>query len=199
MFFRRSTSILSDEQLALKYREEEDPWYIGELFERYTHIVFLNCMKYLKNEDESEDATMAIFEKLIQDLKKYEIKRFKYWLHTVTKNHCLVLLERKQNLVKKENDLFYHLLQQHLKPPSTFHLPEIAELEENEKKYSELEIALTKLKAEQRQCIELFYLQQKRYLEVAEITGFSMKQVKSFIQNGKRNLKKHLKHLTINE
>jgi RNA polymerase sigma-70 factor (ECF subfamily) len=52
-----------------------------------------------------------------------------------------------------------------------------------------LEEALKQLGAEQRHCIELFYLGQKSYQQIMTETGLSFKQVKSFIQNGKRNLK----------
>ena len=87
MFFRKHKHIksLSDEDLVTQYKDSHDPAYVGELFERYTHLVFLVCMKYLKDEVESEDISMQIFEKLINDLKKYEVRKFKYWLHTVTK------------------------------------------------------------------------------------------------------------------
>ena len=49
--------------------------------------------------------------------------------------------------------------------------------------------AMKELNPEQKQCVTLFYLQKKSYQEINEITGFSMLQVKSYIQNGKRNLK----------
>lgn len=199
MFFRRHIKSLSDEDLVARYKEDENPSYIAELFERYTHMVFLICMKYLKDEELSEDATMAIFEKLIQDLKKYEVRKFKFWLHRVSKNHCLVILEKNQKKISKNEALLQHFLDKQSQHDENFHSPELAEINNKEKRFEELEAALKKLRYEQRQCIELFYLQQKRYQEVASITGFSMKQVKSFIQNGKRNLKKHLKHMTINE
>ena len=45
------------------------------------------------------------------------------------------------------------------------------------------------LNPEQKQTVELFYLQEKSYKEIVDQTGFSMNDVKSYIQNGKRNLK----------
>ena len=52
-----------------------------------------------------------------------------------------------------------------------------------------MEAAINKLNPDQQQCVKLFYLEKKSYSEVAEITGFTMLQVKSYLQNGKRNLK----------
>jgi RNA polymerase sigma-70 factor (ECF subfamily) len=188
MFFRKQPHIkdLPDEELIARYRAKDDSHCLGELYERYTHIIFLVCMKYLKNEAESEDVSMQIFEKLMTDLKKYEIKVFKYWLHTVTKNQCLVFLERKKRLRHKA-DIFEETTQALMESGDEFGL--LGEGENREMQLVQMEEALTQLKEEHKRCLELFYLQQKSYQEVAEQTGYSMKQVKSYIQNGKRNLR----------
>jgi len=52
--------------------------------------------------------------------------------------------------------------------------------------------AISNLNTEQRLCINLFYLKEKCYEEISMQTGYSLKQVKSYIQNGKRNLKIYL-------
>ncbi|MEO0897381.1 MAG: sigma-70 family RNA polymerase sigma factor [Bacteroidota bacterium] len=185
---------LTDEQLVLDYQASTDPMYVGELYQRYTHMVFLVCMKYVKNEAEAEDLSMQIFEKLMIDLERYEIRSFKFWLHRVTKNHCLAFLDKKRKQREKseaygsEQDQIDEIIPRGL-----------LEMEEKEEVLEHLEHAITKLKDEQRSCIELFYLQKKSYHEVAELTGFSLKQVKSYIQNGKRNLKNHLSNVILDE
>ena len=195
MFFRKHKHIksLSDEDLVTQYKDSHDPAYVGELFERYTHLVFLVCMKYLKDEVESEDISMQIFEKLINDLKKYEVRRFKYWLHTVTKNQCLIYLEKKKRLRHKADE-FRETEQGLVESSGEDNL--LGEVDSREEQLSQLEEALKLLNDEQRKCLELFYLQQKSYQEVSDITGYNMKQVKSYIQNGKRNLKKHLSKMS---
>jgi RNA polymerase sigma factor (sigma-70 family) len=70
--------------------------------------------------------------------------------------------------------------------------PHHDDVNEKEINLSNLNEALKSLAEKQRICVELFYLQEKSYNEVAEITGFTMNEVKSFIQNGKRNLKIYL-------
>lgn len=197
MFFRPKIKSLTDEALILRYKESEDKACVGELFERYTHIVFLGCMKYLKNEMESEDVSMQIFEKLMTDLKKYEVKKFKYWLHTVTRNQCLLYLDRKKRNRRKVD--IYQEGQQAHQEPHFINGSGHSEVEEREIKLNNLAYALKQLGTEQRRCLELFYLEQKCYQEVSDLTGYSMKQVKSYIQNGKRNLKKHLSQLQVNE
>ena len=186
MKFLRSglKSSRSDEELIQQFRESGDKKIISTLFERYIHLVFGVCMKYLKDEDESKDAALEIFEKLSSDLQKHGVAYFKSWLYMVAKNHCLMKLRHAQSVFKKNNE---------------YRKDEMAVVEyfpdghqeklETEYRIEQLDQAITELNPEQKQCIELFYLQEKSYVEIAEITGFTMMKVKSYIQNGKRNLK----------
>ncbi len=149
------------------------------MFKRYTHLVYGVCMKYLKDEDESKDAVMQIFEKLLIDLKKYEIQNFKSWLHTVAKNYCLMQL-RKTNHETPLNDKLI------VENNNFLHREEENELEE---RLTLMEEAIAQLNGQQKKCVELFYLKEKCYQEISDHTGYTMNEVKSFIQNGKRNLK----------
>jgi len=175
----------SDNDLIMNYKQSSNTLFAGELYKRYTRFVFLISLKYLKNEDLSKDAVMAIFEKILTDLKKHEIENFKSWLHVVTKNFCLQELRKNKSLQKKHNDYenFSNLFME--KEEDLHHTFE----NESEKKLLMLEKALEGLNNEQKTCVKLFYLQEKSYKEITEITGFDVNKVKSFIQNGKRNLK----------
>jgi len=157
---------------------------VGELFKRYTDFVFLVSMKYLKNEERSKDAVMQIFEKLFTDLLKHKIENFKPWLHMVVRNHCLGLLRKDQSRQKNENSIKVEF--DFMESDEDEHL--IIE-KEHENSINNLEKALKQLKSEQKECVELFYLQEKSYIEITELTGYPVKKVKSYIQNGKRNLK----------
>ena len=55
-----------------------------------------------------------------------------------------------------------------------------------------LEQALGQLPAEQRRCLELFYLEEKSYQEIVATTGLALNLVKSHLQNGRRMLKRSL-------
>lgn len=190
MFFRKKQiADLTDEELIARYQRSDDAAYVGELFERYNHMVFLVGMKYLKDPTESEDMAMQIFEKLLADLYKYQIQHFKSWLHTVVRNQCFAILEQQQRQ-RQQADAYQQRVKGHVENENG--LPLIPEGGEREQTLQQLEAALQLLNEHQRVCLEQFYLQQKSYQEVAEQTGFSLKQVKSYIQNGKRNLRKHL-------
>lgn len=181
----KNISTLSDLEIIALYVKSKDKSYVGELYKRYTGFVFLISMKYLKDEDAGKDAVMQIFEKLFSDLLKHEISNFKSWLHTVTRNHCLLILrnvtyiQKKETILKKETDFFMDF-------EADFHLNE---KEENETKLLKLDDAINQLNEEQKLCVKLFYIDSKSYKEVADLTGYDINKVKSFIQNGKRNLK----------
>jgi RNA polymerase sigma-70 factor (ECF subfamily) len=185
LFRFKKTNTATDLELIASYRQSGDNVFVGELYKRYSHLVFGVCMKYLKDEDDSKDAVMLIFEKLLEDLKKYQVDNFKSWLHTTAKNHCLMKLRSVKSVFLKTEELKkdYPVVME------TDYEPHLDNDNVNEVYLSHLGNAVEQLNDEQRICIEMFYLNGKCYQEVAETTGYSMKQVKSFIQNGKRNLK----------
>jgi len=188
LLLKRNIEKLPDTKLINSYKKTRDKSLVGELFERHTHFVFCVCMKYLKDEDKSRDAVMQIFEKLFDDLLKHDVENFKAWLHTVTKNHCLLQIRSEKTHKKYEAEI----KKDHadvMESADNLYL-DIENDKEIKLKY--LEEAINDLGEEQQKCIDLFYLHEKCYNEVAEITGYSMKQVKSYIQNGKRNLKNYI-------
>ena len=176
---------LTDHELILKYRENADPDVIAELFQRYTHLVYGVSLKYLADRDDAKDAVMEIFEGLFEDILKNEIHNFKSWLHTVTRNHCLMKLRKAKPVRMEIEALDEKSKETYMEIPGELH----QEVESEEFTRKELESAMDSLKEPQRQCIELVYLKEKSYMEVCEITGYSMNEVKSHVQNGKRNLK----------
>lgn len=185
MIGNKKISSLSDLELVNQYKVTSDKTFIGELFERYTRFVFLVCMKYLKDEEQSKDAAMQIFEKLFSDLKKHEVQQFKSWIYSVAKNHCLLQIRGEKYKASYKEELKKEY-KNNMESGNYLYLESDRD---NENKLQALEEAITGLIEEQRICIELFYLKEKCYEEVSEITGYSFKQVKSYIQNGKRNLK----------
>ena len=179
---------LTDEELVHRYRNSYDVIYIGELYQRYTHLVFGVCIKYLKNVAEAEDATMHIFEKLITDLKKHHIVTFKPWLYTVVKNQCMMEFRKGAITNKHSNQLKYETTA----VVENEEVDHLKEAEEKEFVLLHLNEGILELKAEQKECIELFYLKKCSYGEISALTGYTAKEVKSYIQNGKRNLKNYI-------
>ncbi|HEX3008219.1 MAG TPA: sigma-70 family RNA polymerase sigma factor [Bacteroidales bacterium] len=175
---------MTDEALLALYRKSGPMEVIEELFNRYGHLVFGVCLKYLKDEDDAKDACLQIFEKLIDDLKRSEVVQFKAWIHTVTRNHCLIHI-RKSIVLEKHREIFVKNY------PEEFvnFWSEMNHIEEAELEMKQLYDALGTLDDDQRRCLDLIYLQGKSYSQIAEITGFDSNKVKSCIQNGKRNLK----------
>ena len=183
----KKDSVSDDATLINTYRQTGDKEVIGILFERYAALVFGICMKYLKNEDDSKDAVLQIFEKLMTDLKKYDISKFSNWLHSVAKNYCFMQLRNNEALYSREASLSEEA--RFVESSAVLHQEEgnLDDLYLNN-----LEPAIRALNNEQKICIELFYLKEESYQDIADLTGFSLNQVKSYIQNGKRNLKIYL-------
>jgi RNA polymerase sigma-70 factor (ECF subfamily) len=170
---------IEDQELLEKYYASSDQQWLGILLQRYTLLLFGVCMKYLKNEEEARDAVQQVFLKVLLELSKYRVDFFKSWLYMVAKNHCLMMLRNK--------DRHNQELSEKLALPDAE--TDLQELLANEQTYSFLEQSLIELSQEQRHCVTLFYLQKKSYQQISESTGFNYMQVKSFIQNGKRNLR----------
>ncbi|MBP6479016.1 MAG: sigma-70 family RNA polymerase sigma factor [Chitinophagaceae bacterium] len=175
-----SHNSLSDKELVALYKESGDMAVLGELYQRYMELVYGVCLKYYKDPETAKDSVMQIFEELVPKLRKHEVENFKPWLHQVAKNHCLMQLRTPKNM--KTVEFKYELVQSE----DNVHLNGVLEKEENFKK---LEFCLGTLTNEQRETVKLFYLDGKCYNEIVEITGLEWNQVRSFIQNGRRNLK----------
>ncbi len=153
---------------------------LGELYQRYMDLVYGVCLKYYKEPEVAKDSVMMIFEELVSKLKKHDVDNFRGWLHQLAKNHCLMQLRTPKNLKTVE---FKHEIVQ---TEENVHLNGVLEKEENLEK---MEYCLGTLVPDQQQAIRLFYLEGKCYNEIAAITGQDWNQVRSFIQNGRRNLK----------
>jgi len=178
---RKQIENWEDDQLVDSFKKSDQLDHLGVLYQRYTHLIFGTCMKYLKDPEKAKDAHMAIFEKLIVQLKKYEVTNFKSWLYVLTKNHCLMDLRKKKK--NPYTDEISELEIQDFSP-----LDQVLK-ELQEKKETLLDQALNELKEKQKIAIKLFYFDGLSYDQIAKKTGESKKSVKSSIQNAKRNLK----------
>lgn len=175
----------SEKELLVLFKQTGEERYFTPLFNKYSHLVYGSCYKYLENEDDAKDAVLEIFEKLSADIRKNDIDHFSSWLFMVTKNHCLMKLRKaksqgqKVEIVNMDSAVF---MENGL---------EVHPNGENEKEalLQQMERCLQTLVDKQKLCVELFYLKRMNYSEVAEKAGFDLNQVKSFLQNGKRNLK----------
>jgi RNA polymerase sigma-70 factor (ECF subfamily) len=170
---------ITDEELLQNFYKDHDNKWFGILLPRYTLLLLGVCMKYLKNAEDARDCVQQIFLKVINELQKYKVDYFKSWIYMIAKNHCLMKLRDQKNLRVELNEEIV----------AAENPIEKNELIEKEMLFKKMQEAVKQLNREQQQCVNLFYLQKKSYAEVAEITGYTMLQVKSHLQNGKRNLK----------
>ena len=177
----RSYNTQIDEQgLLTDYRKTGNIELLGKLYEQYMPLVFGLCLKYLKDEEKSKDAVMQIFEDLVKKLRVHEVSNFKSWLYTVARNYCLMEIRSSA-----KHDII--TIDENFMESGAFMHPTMEDVPDE--KFKVMEKCIESLPFGQREVINLFYLEQKCYKEVSDITGFDLNKVKSYIQNGKRNLK----------
>lgn len=171
---------ITDQELLERFYADRDNQWLGILLERYTLLLLGVCMKYLKNEEQARDSVQQIFLKAITELQKYKVEYFKSWIYMVAKNYCLMQLRDKpgKNTIEVRDSI-----------PAESIEADKESLLLNEKTYEYMGEALKELNADQQLCVTLFYMEKKSYQQIADQTGYSMMQVKSHIQNGKRNMK----------
>ena len=178
----KNSQELTDEELLQRYKSDDNSHWVGILFDRYAILLLGMCMKYLKNEEDARDSVQQIFLKVLADINKHEVQFFRAWIYQVTRNHCLMQLRQKQQVRQEEVN------------ETLLGAPAVPEEDKNtfvekDKMLENMQQALEQLNEEQRSCVKLFYLQKMSYQDIVTATGYNLQQVKSYIQNGKRNLK----------
>ena len=177
---KRGQENITDEELLKRYCESGDLAYFVEAYKRYMPLVYGVALKYLKRPEDAQDAVMQLFEELVVKIKEVEIQSFKAWLYTCIRNNCLMeIRKRSKNLSVSLDDSFMEFC-------DDFDLTVVSESENREESLRE---CVESLPEKQRISVKYFFFDELSYKEVEERTGFSLKMVKSFIQNGKRNLK----------
>lgn len=174
----------TDEKLLEQFLSSGDIDLLGALYKRYMPLVYGVCLKYLKNRDDAQDAVISIFEKLVSEVRKHSIQNFRPWLYVLAKNFCLMELRSagsERLRMKKFTD------------ESEAFMENGESMHPIDKEDSQIDRALAecieKLKAEQRECVNLFYYKNKCYREIASLLKLDELKVKSHLQNAKRNLK----------
>ncbi|MEO7524274.1 MAG: sigma-70 family RNA polymerase sigma factor [Ferruginibacter sp.] len=178
-FVKNILSNAPDDELVAQYKSSGNLKLLSDLYQRYMDLVYGVCLKYINEPEEAKDCVINIFEELVTKLKKHQVSNFKAWLYQLTKNHCLMKIRSQKNKPRKVNHEFVHL-------EENVHLNAVLEKEAH---FATMEYCLSQLVAEQKLAIELFYLKEKCYKSIADITGLDPNKVRSFIQNGRRNLK----------
>jgi RNA polymerase sigma-70 factor (ECF subfamily) len=183
-FRRNNLSKLSDEELLIKHREGGGNEYLGELFNRYTPLIYGVCLKYLKDPNIAQDAVMQLFEDLLEKMAGYEIDVFRSWIYTVAKNHCLQLLRKENREISVDFNAYFNA--DFMEYDQIMYL---LEEEDNYERTKVLKNCLERLPEQQRVSILYFFMDNLSYADIVYKTRYSLNHVKSYIQNGKRNLK----------
>ena len=178
-FIKKILSAETDQELVQQYKNSGNMDTLGELYNRYMELVYGVCLKYTKEPEEAKDCVINIFEELLTKLKKHEVANFKGWLYQLAKNHCLMKIRSNKNNPTYIDADVVHLSE-------NVHLDSVMEKEGH---LDNIEYCIEQLPGDQKQAIQLFYFKEKCYKEIAEMTNTDINKVRSFIQNGRRNIK----------
>lgn len=166
-----------------EYKNSGNAAYFGELYNRYIPLLYGVCLKYLQDSDKAKDAVMQVFEEIFLKISQYEIQAFRPWIYAVMKNHCLQELRKGNHAIFVDFDFNTHIMES----DEILHLLNEDESEDERKEV--LERCMKKLPVNQRIAIIRFFMEDMSYADIVSNTGYDLNQVKSYIQNGKRNLK----------
>lgn len=194
MWLFKKKEYSSDEELLKHYKQTGNKELFADLFKKHVSVVYGSCLFYLQDKDEAQDATMQLFEKLMLDVNNREIDNFKGWLSFVVRNHCISII-RKNKSQSKNIKSYYEF---EYEAPNSDTEEKINSVSDDVM-LENMQLCLPKLKENQRLCVELFYLKNMSYQDIANETSFTLNEIKSYIQNGKRNLKLLLEDVTKNQ
>ncbi len=161
---------------------------ISELYSRYKNLVFGSCLKYFKNRPDADDAVSEIFALIGEKLKTHEVSNFNSWLFTVTRNYCIEVL-RKRNRQRDKISAAENMYSD-----TVFHPDDVVD----EELLKILEKCIEALPEKQRETVDLFYYKKVTYKNIAAKMNWSWDKVRSFMQNGRRNLKNCLETKMVN-
>lgn len=181
LIHRQKTTSATDADLLQQFQRDQLEDALVTLFERYLELIYGLCLKYLGTEAGAQDAVMDIYVALRQKVPQHDIGHFKNWLFTFVRNHCLMELRRQKK------SPVANLSTEFMQSEAIWH--PVSEAETREAEFERLENCLGHLNVQQKTCVELFYYQGLSYKEIAEQRTETVGKVRSYIQNGRRNLK----------
>lgn len=190
--FRRYPD-LTDEEMVVLFQKKRDMEVLGSLYYRYLAMMMGVCLKYLNRQDAAEDAVMEIFEILHRRLPKHEVENFSGWLYRLASNHCLDILRKQQRTLAQDAQIMQSIKEER---HTDDWLQE--EAKEKEELFVRMEKCIEELKDEQKLSIQLFYLEKQSYESVSKRLGATWAQTRSYIQNGRRNMKKCMEQKELN-
>lgn len=178
----------SDAELLELFQKERQSDYLGILFTRYRHLAFGVAYKYFRDRDEADDMVGHVFQLLLEKLPGKDVHSFKQYLYGTVRNECLA----RTRQLKKEHERQQEWAITENSDDSYMEIEDMVHLTDDMPLEDAVEKAIGQLGEEQRICVRHFFFEGKSYKEISDQTGFTLKSVKSYLQNGKRNLKKLL-------
>lgn len=159
---------------------------LGQLYDRYAHVVYRRCLSILGNEEDAHDATQETFAKVLRNVERFRREASPLtWMYRISTNHCLNVLRNRKG---RSNKLAVH---REDIVGDGFSEPEGgARLD-----HATLRGLLEGLDDETRACVVYTYFDDCTRQEVAELVGLSVptvrKRIQTFLDHARRALGVH--------
>lgn len=173
-------TVTSDLALVTAIRSG-DQGAMGELYDRYSSIVYSVALRVLQDTGAAEDVLQEIFMQLWRNPGAFDASRGNMgaWLAVVARHRAIDALRRR----KPENDIADIIISVE---------PDLASEAERARVMEKVRAALGTMPKEQRLAIEMAYFEGLTHSEIAEKTGEPLGTIKTRIRNGLMTLRKVL-------
>lgn len=169
---------------------------IEKIVDDYYQKIYKLSFFYLKDKQESEEITQDIFLKVIKKLSTFKGQANIYtWIYRIASNTLINYLKRKK-LVRFLSLDTISIKGEHLNDLSE--LDPVIHLEINETKNTQieqLEKAINLLSNKEKKAFYLFFYNNLKQKEIAQIMKTSKSAVESLIHKAKKKIKKNLKNI----
>lgn len=178
-----------DEKHIIKQVQKGDVALYAVLVDKYKHMVFTLAMQIVKSEADAEEVAQDAFYKAYKSLGNFEGRSsFSTWIYRIAYREAISKLRKRHN---KET----HYEHEHENPKYNTADDKENQPLEQEDRSRYLKMALTRMKGEEATILTLFYYEEKKVAEIAEITGLTVSNVKVILHRGRQNLLDELKSL----
>ncbi len=166
----------TDFELLDRFRRHGDRAAFERIVARHRPWLHRVCARLLRSDEAARDATQDVFARVLNRLDTFRGDNFPGWLKAIAVNCCLNTIDR---------DKRWAPLEAAGEAPAADLGPELQLLRLEEGVRARHLIA--RLPERQKIVFCLKYIDDCSYQEIERLTGFSNKEVKSFLQNARRN------------
>lgn len=173
---------------------EGDPEAFNELVQRHHARIYGLAYRMLGNPDDASDATQEAFLEAYKSIQSFQFQsKFLTWMYRVGINVCQQYKRRSESRQRALTSYTKDIQERDTQYTDEYPDRVLLKTERDQL----IQQAIDQLPSKQRMVITLFYMQQMKYREIAELLDCSEGTVASRLNTAVRNLKSKLEGLNL--